>query len=110
MRAAKSRACSRQMRGLDASERAAAEAAAAARARHAANFSAAAAGGGLAAAGAAAVAAAGRWLAVAEEHLLLLEMGHLVASLQQYIMDRLMHGAWARLEKVGGGLCLREGR
>ncbi|KIY96996.1 hypothetical protein MNEG_10967 [Monoraphidium neglectum] len=56
-------------------------------------------GGGVAAAGAAAAAAAGRWLGVAGEHLFLLEMGHLLGALQQYVMDRLAHGAWADLEQ-----------
>jgi hypothetical protein len=119
LRAAKSRLAGPQMAALGASERAAAEAAAAARARGLASLpgaGAAAAAGGAAAAG----AAAGRWLAPAQEHLLLLEMGHLVGALQGYIMDRLVHGAWARLEKVRergarggpggkGGACGRAG-
>ncbi|GBF98777.1 hypothetical protein Rsub_11359 [Raphidocelis subcapitata] len=106
LRAAKSRAAASDMAALDASERADAASAAAARARGLASLggggggAAAAPSGGAAAAGAAAVAAAARWLSVAGEHLLLLEMGHLVSALQGYVMDRLVHGAWARLEQA----------
>ena len=114
LRAAKSRLCSAAMAAMDANERGAAEAAAAARARQlstpagiaaAAALGAAGAAGGsssTAAAGAAAVAAAGAWLPPSGEHLLLLEMGHLVGALQAHVMGRLVDGAWRRLEEVSG--------
>lgn len=40
------------------------------------------------------------WMSSREEQLLLQEMGQLMARWQQYVMDRLIKGAWNNLEQV----------
>ncbi len=41
-----------------------------------------------------------KWLTGRQELLLLQEIGQLMARWQQYVMDRLLKGAWANLEQV----------
>lgn len=40
-----------------------------------------------------------------QEELVLQDMSHFVTSLHQFVMDRLLYGAWMQLEQVRGQLC-----